>query len=266
MPVQSKGPGWGLHISILLVATYWLLLIGITLWSSPPEPVEDLIQPVLVLVGGPLSVLAAMKLRLTVHNQLSLLAYQDDLTGLENRRAFVERASDLLPSPVMGSVGLILFDIDSLKLVNDSCGHQAGDEMILATAEMLRQAAGEGKSVYRIGGDEFAVLLDRTKGESLAPVIEHAAPFSKDFAFCGHQHLIQVSFGFASSNASEAFESLFARADQRLYDSKQRLYQSGQTGRRRAVGEARGERIAEIIVPAEAMPDNIAYLQDRRPV
>ena len=86
------------------------------------------------------------------------------LTGLYNRTYFEE---EMLRRDKMGEVGigLIIFDLDGLKLVNDSFGHEQGDDLLVRTAELIRSCFAESDLVARIGGDEIAVLMNRTAPE-----------------------------------------------------------------------------------------------------
>jgi len=123
-----------------------------------------------------------------------------------------------------GKIALVLFDVDGLKQLNDGCGHQTGDELLRLAARQLQGAAAGGASVYRIGGDEFAILLLRSKGGQLAAMLRCLKPFEAPFPDCAHQHMVRMSFGYASCEEGEGFESLFRRADLRLRESKDKLY------------------------------------------
>ena len=96
-------------------------------------------------------------------SRLEREAHTDNLTGLRNTRAFNEDlARELARAAVSGhTVGLVLLDVDGLKTVNDTQGHQAGDELILAVSTAMRKTLRQGDLAYRIGGDEFAVVLLR---------------------------------------------------------------------------------------------------------
>ena len=95
--------------------------------------------------------------------QLEEQALTDSLTGLRNHRAFHEDlARELAVAEARGlSVGLALVDLNGLKKANDRYGHQAGDQLILAMADVLRQTVRERDLAFRVGGDEFAVILPR---------------------------------------------------------------------------------------------------------
>jgi diguanylate cyclase (GGDEF)-like protein len=142
-------------------------------------------------------------------------------------------------------MALILLDVDGLKLINDSCGHQAGDELLAAIGGRL---AGTSDSAYRIGGDEFAILIDRAAGQVAAPSLQRLDPVRLRFLSCGHEHSLSLSYGYASSLAGESFDGLFRRADVRLREFKQRLYGSGGAPDRR--GRATSSTIADPSIPS----------------
>ena len=87
----------------------------------------------------------------------------DRLTHLPNRALFTLRLGDLFAATPAGCrLGLCLIGLDGFKAVNDSLGHRTGDQVLLAVADRLRRVAGTGRMLARVGGDEFAILLERT--------------------------------------------------------------------------------------------------------
>ncbi|MDX5460595.1 putative bifunctional diguanylate cyclase/phosphodiesterase [Micromonospora tulbaghiae] len=120
--------------------------------------------PQVVFVGmmGLLGVLAlrqglAANENLRLVGRLRRLAYSDQLTGLPNRLTFVRRLRRSLRAG--GPVAVVLLDLDGFKQVNDRFGHAAGDRLLTATAERMRDAVGPDGMIARLGGDEFAVLV-----------------------------------------------------------------------------------------------------------
>ncbi len=175
---------------------------------------------VIAVLGQPVALAAAVLVWRSGHRAAAALAYEDDLTGLPNRRAFMAEAAGRLKGASAGSMALVLLDVDKLKRLNDACGHQAGDELIQEAALHLRRAAAKTAPVYRVGGDEFAILVDRSHGVQLSPILRALQAIEARFSACNHVHTIRMSFGYASCHQGETFESLFKRADQRLYESK----------------------------------------------
>ena len=91
-------------------------------------------------------------------SSLRIAAFTDELTGLYNRRGYVTRAASLLKLADPKTIWQIFFDVDELKLINDTFGHWAGDRALMELAGVLRQAFRSTDIVARVGGDEFAVL------------------------------------------------------------------------------------------------------------
>jgi diguanylate cyclase (GGDEF)-like protein len=181
---------------------------------------DQLFTAVLVVLGAPL----AAGLGLLVWHAAKLcagdLAFRDDMTGLPNRRAFMNDVTGRMKGACAGSVALVLLDVDGLKSLNDRCGHQAGDELIRIAAHRLERVAQKQGKVYRVGGDEFAILVSRSEGGRLSPVVRALATLEMRFRTCNHVHAVSLSFGYASCVEGESFESLFRRTDARLYEGK----------------------------------------------
>ncbi len=97
---------------------------------------------------------------------ISQLAYEDGLTGLGNRTLFNERLAALEERKIKENleVAIIMLDVNNLKVVNDRLGHQMGDDMLVKSAELIQQTFGKEGEAFRIGGDEFVVII---KGENV---------------------------------------------------------------------------------------------------
>jgi diguanylate cyclase (GGDEF)-like protein/putative nucleotidyltransferase with HDIG domain len=141
----------------------------------------------------------------------------DNLTGLLGHRAFHE-ALEIQLDPSNGPFTLASIDIDDFKLVNDLHGHPIGDEALRRVAETLRRAVGENDAVFRVGGEEFAVLLPGRTVEEARPIAEslRAAVARTPFTLP-----LRVSIGLASwpADANER-DALLERADDSLYAAK----------------------------------------------
>jgi diguanylate cyclase len=153
-------------------------------------------------------------------------ARQDELTSVANRRALNEKLHLLLDAWRRQNEAfvLILADLDQFKWVNDAHGHQAGDRVLKAAGEGLKQLARETDFVGRYGGDEFAVLLpntDKGVGMQLARgLCSGIADNSFAVTVRGGEVTISFSMGVAVPHAGDTDESILQRADQALYRAK----------------------------------------------
>ena len=150
---------------------------------------------------------------------LSAIARSDALTGLGNHRAFHEDMAQSLHriGSATASVALILVDLDGLKVVNDTLGHQIGDEHIVIVADALRATAREAEGVYRIGGDEFAITLEGARAMDALDVAEqlNIALSSGELPV-----RVSVSVGIADTTEYRHKDALIRDADIALLASK----------------------------------------------
>ncbi len=183
--------------------------------------------------------------------RLARLALHDPLTDLGNRQCFEERLASALADFTPGkSGGILRVDVDNFKLVNDTRGHQAGDEALRSVARVL-QATFEGShSIFREGGDEFCVLLsDVTAAEADALGNRLLRRFSEDPSGGVGQSLgITLSAGIAMIEEGITSEELLSRADFALYAAKR-------SGKNRCrLYQANSEELAHIRSAAEWIP------------
>ena len=142
-------------------------------------------------------------------------ARTDALTQLPNRRAWEERLRELESD---GPAAVALVDVDDFKLINDDCGHAAGDAMLTLIGTILRNT--HEAVAYRIGGDEFAMLMPSGSEEQLAEKVRQKVAASK-LNFAGEKLTTTVSIGTASREPGESFDDVLRRADDALYRAKE---------------------------------------------
>jgi diguanylate cyclase (GGDEF)-like protein len=153
-------------------------------------------------------------------------ALHDPLTGLPNRNLFLDRLEHALSVARRRetSVAVLFLDLDQFKIVNDSLGHAAGDELLAAVAPRIEQALRPGDTVARFGGDEFAVLAEDVGNERGATRIAEriAEALARPFILREREHFVSASAGIAIGGGNEAPEALIRDADSALYRAKER--------------------------------------------
>jgi diguanylate cyclase (GGDEF)-like protein len=146
-------------------------------------------------------------------------ARRDSLTGLPNRRAFEEHLRSLFarPGSTGQTFGLVLFDLDGFKTINDRDGHPAGDRALQTVARMVARQIRAGEELFRLGGDEFAIVVVSDGDEAARKVGGRVR-----LALAQEPRLPTLSAGVASFPAdAENQEDLVKRADLALYSAKQ---------------------------------------------
>lgn len=149
------------------------------------------------------------------------MAYHDQMTGLYNRTAYAERTEgkEFAPQDCIA----VMFDLNDLKKCNDTQGHEQGDRYIICGAQMIRQAFEDIGNCYRMGGDEFCVLLERVSLEVCRQRIrrlkqlvkEHNKEYPKEFP-------VQIAAGYGMYDETEDFDfsDTLRRADKMMYHEK----------------------------------------------
>jgi diguanylate cyclase (GGDEF)-like protein/PAS domain S-box-containing protein len=168
--------------------------------------------------------------RRRAEQHVSHLAYHDDLTGLPNRTSFADHLVATVAEAERGEaqIAVLFCDIDAFKLVNDSLGHAAGDDLLRHVATRLRAVTRAADMIARQSGDEFLVLIRDARGshgdvaqlaEALASRIEHA--ISSPFTLDGHEVVIGVSVGTSVyPEDGRTAEELLHHADGEMYHAK----------------------------------------------
>jgi diguanylate cyclase (GGDEF)-like protein len=160
------------------------------------------------------------------HNfdRMKQLAYVDGLTGIHNRRYFEMRIVEELERAgrFQGRMSVIMVDIDHFKKMNDEFGHLLGDEMLRAVSSILKQQLRKMDMVCRYGGDEFAIVVPETTGESAMRVAEKLRRQIETHFFPGVPRAVTISCGVADYPAHGVTrDEVVAAADAALYLAKQ---------------------------------------------
>lgn len=162
--------------------------------------------------------------RIEAEERIRTMARYDSLTGLPNRAYFHELISEHLSSgDPKRLVGLVVFDLDDFKSVNDTLGHPVGDGLIYAAAERLSGFANENVRISRFGGDEFTIFFNDVKDQATfrRDVDAIFAALGGDVDVAGHALHVQASAGAVLATAGEAEAgSMIVRADLALHKAK----------------------------------------------
>jgi diguanylate cyclase (GGDEF)-like protein len=210
--VQTTDRELYIGMGVLAACSYLPMLI----FGPPAYPVEWGHATLLVLIGFTVafSLRAVTRELQSANARLLKEATIDDLTGLLNRRGWrVTADRELARAAREGrQVGLLVLDLDNLKEINDTRGHDEGDRVLIETAERMRSALRAGDVLARLGGDEFgALLLDTSNGQGVGAVdrLREMTP-----------ELGSFSAGVATWDGAEPLDELLRRADVALYTAK----------------------------------------------
>ncbi|MCM1157388.1 MAG: GGDEF domain-containing protein [Bacteroidales bacterium] len=146
------------------------------------------------------------------------LAYIDLLTGIGNRTAYTKVCDEMQTSPIC-----IMLDINGLKFINDSRGHQAGDALITAAAKSIKAAFTPKGLCFRVGGDEFVVLLD-TKYLDDLPDMLHTLQDAITKENATRDFPLSIAYGYAvPKDAQTPYEQIYREADEKMYAHKREM-------------------------------------------
>ncbi len=226
-PSQLNGRGpwaWNRHWLIVPVADGEGALLGI-IWVDNPDdrllPSPDRLQALRIFANAAAAALVSGRQL----SELRFLAHHDPLTRLLNRRAFMTRLDgEVARARRYGRpLGLVITDLDGFKQLNDRHGHAAGDEALVAFANVLAESLRKPDDAFRIGGDEFAVLLSEATENDARFVVERVRALLDQQSAGGARWLadLSASFGYATcpEHASDP-KTLFRLADEAQYEAK----------------------------------------------
>jgi diguanylate cyclase (GGDEF)-like protein/PAS domain S-box-containing protein len=213
-------------------------------YSTTPITGEDNI------VKGSVLIFRDVTEKRSMEKNLNWQAKHDPLTGLINRREFDNRLNKIISNPNKSERehALCFIDLDRFKLINDSCGHQAGDELLQKISDRLKKLARDTDTIARLGGDEFAVIMYSCSLEKAKLISEifREEIFNTKFDWHGKHFSITASIGIVPLNDStESLTDLKRSADLTCYRAKDAggnridVYEPGKSDQTRYTGELR---------------------------
>ena len=233
----GTGEKWGWFVSVPIEGTPWRLVVA--------APEEDLLSPlagaatwtpwllfVAVLVSA--ATVTGVLLRLSATRAAQLVETErllttDALTGLHNRRGFELLGNQMIRSAARAGqqIGIIFFDLDGLKAINDQFGHDAGDQALKSFAAILRMTLREADIAARLGGDEFAALIwTGTKPDllSVRARLDHHVQAHNETSPIGFQLAFSMGVSWFNPQVPQSLDQLVELADAEMYRDKRRSH------------------------------------------
>ena len=156
--------------------------------------------------------------RKRAEERIRFLSYHDQLTGLYNRRYYEEQLP-AMDVPENYPLSLVMVDVNGLKLANDTQGHQVGDAMLTAVADMLQKMCKQHDLVARIGGDEYVLLMPNTRADEVEQRISDVDTHLRNHSVGSLR--LSVSFGWATKDSTEkSLPEIFKEAEDMMYTRK----------------------------------------------
>jgi len=216
---NGTGPqGWNHHWLAAPLLRADGSLAGV-IWADEPRnrqlPTPNVLQALRIFGNHASEALAAA----TQLAETRFLAEHDPLTGLFNRRALLARLTEAMEQERIHELALVFLDLDNFKQINDALGHSVGDRVLEQVGMCIRDLVRAGELAFRVGGDEFAILLssggereaDELVGHLIASFAQHIDP---------HIRTLSASFGVAAGRCTEEPDELLRIADEAMYAAK----------------------------------------------
>lgn len=209
---------------------YWLLTVGLAIWlvSQTADLMDEfLFQPLWISIYGEdsvrvigmflvtLGLISLIRHSAAMLQELEFLSFHDSLTGLSNRRMF-QKSIAVKEEDVFG---LMLMDLDHFKNINDRFGHEIGDRVLRGIADLLRQFCRDRDEIFRLGGEEFAVILHTESASVLGRSAESFRRRVASFNGPGDDR-VTISIGTGLRRRGESSGELMRRVDRALYAAK----------------------------------------------
>jgi diguanylate cyclase (GGDEF)-like protein len=220
LPAAMAAARFRPQVVVVGIALTVFLILLVTLGVDPTRTIEDPVPVIatLALLAGVVSIVWALQAAELHHRDEAIL---DPLTGLLNRHALGPRFTELSQQARLTHepICMLLCDVDSFKSVNDRYGHDRGDAVLRDIAYELRKRLRSFELVYRLGGEEFLIVLpgvSHVEGGEIAERLRAAVAEARPTGIA-----VTISIGLSTaSGQSLAYESLFKSADRALYDAK----------------------------------------------
>lgn len=150
------------------------------------------------------------------------LALKDILTGLYSRNAYDEWERD---NQHPDKTAIVMFDLNNLKKCNDRYGHEAGDAYLKTASEMITNAFAQENTIYRIGGDEFCVIMPDAQESSIEGAMKKLKELQKQYNGTNHSVEVEIACGYAfyDDHVDQSFVDTRKRADTHMYENKRML-------------------------------------------
>lgn len=205
------------RIRLAVLPTITLMAVMVSVQAVVPE----------LLITGASVTFVCIGLFVTVDDPVSAYLEQalwDNATGVRNKNSFEKQMSALEKKyqNKQLSIGFVICDLNGLKLINDNYGHAEGDKLIKAAAKVLLENLQNAYNVYRIGGDEFAVIYIFPNDEEVKAEIENARTACDNYK--GSPIKLSIAMGYASgTSSSSGFMEIYSHADSLMYENKSEI-------------------------------------------
>ncbi|MCC2113757.1 MAG: GGDEF domain-containing protein [Hyphomicrobiales bacterium] len=235
MNLDWSAKGWARVYAITVLGTLTCIAFAFAFdsysfstgtWRWGTSPVNNVVIPLLLAPPFFFVLLGKMRELAIAHHELMSVASTDGLTSLLNRRAFTEMIDGYLKRVEKAAEpshdGLLLIDVDHFKAVNDSYGHERGDEALVLIADTISATVRDTDLVGRIGGEEFGVFIPRQSPEGISVLAERIRSAISEAIFVpnGHRHPLSVSVGGVIFDETVPYADLYRGADAKLYSAK----------------------------------------------
>jgi diguanylate cyclase (GGDEF)-like protein len=216
---NGRGPhAWNHHWLVVPLYDAGGAIRGV-LWADEPRsrrvPSEASLQALRIFANHAMEALAVA----TQLEETRFLADHDPLTRLPNRRALLEELAEATGAQRLQPVALVFLDVDNFKEINDRHGHLTGDRVLSRFASLLAELVRRGDRAFRVGGDEFALLLHRA-GEQEAREVVGRIVNAVEANIDPLVRTLTASFGVAPRRGSEQPQELLRVADEAMYEAK----------------------------------------------